>query len=436
MPASAAIEFSCRLATIPDKHRIQILEAAHATHTLSKQMTMPSANISLICSIVMLSGCASIVNGRSEEISINTRPSEADCVIGGVIYRAPTKASLKRNQDYEVKCTKDGYSPVSTRINSKTSGWVWGNIAFGGLIGLAIDYGTGAAYKLRPNELNLALAPLPGPHVSAGSPANIAAAATRSIVSTISDIDELPMTPAPPNARAHAVIVGIENYRSKIAAVKYAERDAASATEYVKRVFGYQDENVAVLKNTEATKSDFEKYFERWLPNRVEKGDDVIIYFAGHGAAAPDTGKAYLVPYDGDPEYLQQTVYALSDLYLHLAKLPAKNITIILDSCFSGSGDRSIASANLRPIIAVKMADVPANLTLLAATAKNQPSLAYDEVGHGLFTYYLLRAIKQQAQDGPIDIRSAFEAAAPAVSRVARRQYNTDQTPQYLGPKP
>ena len=60
--------------------------------------------LALIGNIVLLWGCASIVNGRSEDVTINTSPSEADCYIGGAQYRSPAKASLKRKNDYDVKC--------------------------------------------------------------------------------------------------------------------------------------------------------------------------------------------------------------------------------------------------------------------------------------------------------------------------------------------
>lgn len=388
----------------------------------------------LLCSVA-LTGCASIVNGRSEDVSINTSPSEADCYVGGTKYRSPAKASLKRKNDYDVKCEKEGYSPATAQIKSKTSGWVWGNIAFGGIIGLVVDVGTGGAYKLRPNELSLALAPLPGGYVSSARPAAVATAATMAVVNYISDIDDLPEVPLQIKPRAHAVVIGIENYRGKIPPVKYAERDARTAAAYVRKVFGYQDENIAVLINNEASKSDFEKYFEKWLPNRVEKGDEVIVYFAGHGAPAADTGKAYLVPFDGDPEYLSQTAYPVDKLYENLSKLPASKVTIVMDSCFSGGGGRSIVAENARPLMQVKLEKVPTNIVLLAAAAKDQISLAYDEVGHGMFTYYFLRSVKDQSRDGVVDMRTAFVSAAPLVSRTARRKYNADQTPQYTGSK-
>lgn len=46
---------------------------------------------------------------------------------------------------------------VEVTLVQTQNGWIWGNILVGGIIGLAIDFGTGAAYKLTPQEVNVAL---------------------------------------------------------------------------------------------------------------------------------------------------------------------------------------------------------------------------------------------------------------------------------------
>jgi len=77
-----------------------------------------------------------------------------------------------------------------------------------------------------------------------------------------------------------------------------------------------------------------------WLANNVESDSRVFIYYSGHGAPDPRTGDAYLVPYDGDPSFIENTGYSLKKLYDTLGKLPSKEIVVILDSCFSGAGGR------------------------------------------------------------------------------------------------
>jgi hypothetical protein len=121
----------------------------------------------LAVGILLLSSCASIVSKISYPISINSSPSEAKIVItdkkGIEVYAGNTPANLKLKAGsgffgkahYQVKFTKDGYDTKMVPINFKLDGWYFGNILFGGVIGmLIIDPATGAMYKLDTEFLN------------------------------------------------------------------------------------------------------------------------------------------------------------------------------------------------------------------------------------------------------------------------------------------
>lgn len=256
-------------------------------------------------------------------------------------------------------------------------------------------------------------------------PSQQAAAAPAPSPSRLSDVDQPP--PVGARRRGHAVIIGIERYRQQLPKADYAASDAGVMAKYAATALGYPEENIALLTNDSATKGDFEKYFDRWLPNRVEKDDEVFVYFSGHGSPNPKNGDAYLVPFDGDPTYLDETGFPLKRLYAALAKLPAKKIIVTLDSCFSGAGGRSILSKGARPLVLKRAETAPAGITVLSASASEQISNTYDEQGHGLFTYFLLKGLKERGAD----LRSAFDYAKPQVSKMARRQYNADQEPQW-----
>lgn len=240
-----------------------------------------------------------------------------------------------------------------------------------------------------------------------------------------SDVDDLPAQAA---VRPHAVavVIGVETYREALPKADFAAADARLAAEYFKRVLGVSEENLALLVDGRATKSDFEKYFEQWLPNHADKDSEVFVFFSGHGAPDPGKGDAYLVPFDGDPTYIKQTGYSLKRLYAQLGKLPAKNVTIALDSCFSGAGGRSVLAKGARPLVTVRTDAPPARVTVLAAAAGDQISNSYEEQGHGLFTYFLLKGLKEKG-----DFKAAYDYLGPEVSRTARRKYNSDQTPQW-----
>ena len=255
-----------------------------------------------------------------------------------------------------------------------------------------------------------------------------------------SDIDELSVIKAKPNKKAYAIVIGIESYRQKLPKADYALADAKTMTDYLTKVMGYPEENIVTIVNEHATKGDFEKYLEKWLPNNVDPGSTVFVYYSGHGAPNPKTADAYLVPYDGDPSFIEETGYSLKRMYAALGKLPAKEVIVALDSCFSGAGGRSVIAKGARPI--VLSIESPAllskNMTVLSASAGDQISSTYDEKGHGLFTYFMLKGIKNEdavKQDGSIDIGSLFDYIKPQVSNIARKKFNNEQTPQLIGPR-
>ncbi|MBR8461860.1 hypothetical protein KDD93_03280 [Campylobacter sp. faydin G-24] len=115
---------------------------------------------------LVLSGCASIVNGGSEKYTIHSDPSAAKIVVidkadDTKIYEGitPLSVTLEKHQKYfkgktyNVSVMKDGYAPVSFNIRPTLSGWYIGNIIFGGLIGiLIVDPLTGGMWNLAPEK--------------------------------------------------------------------------------------------------------------------------------------------------------------------------------------------------------------------------------------------------------------------------------------------
>lgn len=256
-----------------------------------------------------------------------------------------------------------------------------------------------------------------------------------------SDVDDIPAAKSKlNNNKSYAIVIGIERYRQKLPGADFATHDAQTVTDYLTKVLGYPEENVITLLNDRALKSDFEKYFEKWLVNNVEKESTVFVYYSGHGAPDPRTGSAYLVPYDGDPSFIDQTGYSLKRMYEALGRLQTREIIVVLDSCFSGAGGKSVIAKGARPLVMNLEQDIKLskNMTVMSASSGDQISSTYDEKGHGLFTYFMLKGIKNEdfvKQDGSLDINELHSYIKPQVERIARKQYNNEQTPQLIGGK-
>ncbi len=107
---------------------------------------------------IFLTGCGTIIHGTTEQVGVTSSPSGATVEIDNTkIGETPLTQELSRKDSHSVKVSMDGYESYEMIINRNTSGWVWGNIVFGGLIGLAVDATTGGMYKLNPNEINAQL---------------------------------------------------------------------------------------------------------------------------------------------------------------------------------------------------------------------------------------------------------------------------------------
>ncbi|MGH7510254.1 MAG: PEGA domain-containing protein [Gemmatimonadales bacterium] len=102
--------------------------------------------------------CATLMQGTSQELSIGSSPTGARVIVdGSEAGKTPFVASLKRKDKHVVRLEMDGYKPYELALSRGTSGWVWGNLVFGGLPGLAIDAITGGLYKLKPEQVQATL---------------------------------------------------------------------------------------------------------------------------------------------------------------------------------------------------------------------------------------------------------------------------------------
>lgn len=220
-----------------------------------------------------------------------------------------------------------------------------------------------------------------------------------------------------------AVVIGIEGYQS-LPKSDYSYDDAKLVKDYLKAL-GFKERNIEFITDERATKSSIEKSVEAWLKNKVKPSSRIFFYYSGHGAPDPATGEAYIVPYDGDPNYLSVTGYPLKRLYEKLGGLPASEIVVVLDACFSGSGGRSVLAKGARPlVITTGSLLIPQNMAVLSATQGSQISSSSPEKGHGIFTYYFLKALKE----GKKNISEIYEYLKPQVEDDAKA-INIQQSP-------
>jgi hypothetical protein len=261
-----------------------------------------------------------------------------------------------------------------------------------------------------------------------------------SALAPLSDVDQhiLSLEAVRPDHRRWAVIIGIEQYR-KVASVAFASRDAYAMRESAIKTLGVPSEQVFLLVDDQATLGEMRGLMEERLQQRIQPGDTVYVYFAGHGIPGVKDGIPYLLPFDGDPQSPRITGYSLEDFYAALGKLKAERVIVFLDACFSGFSARQDHQETLLPdtrpgVIKVKNPALRyANLISFAAAGNDQLSNVHKEKAHGLFTYFLLKRLSGAARTNANNL-SLSELAAYVineVSRTSRQMFgeNMHQTP-------
>lgn len=312
-------------------------------------------------------------------------------------------------------------------------------LGHGAWVGIKNNQGLGAIDMTRdPGILSL----LKGP----AFPANAQSFLTQgpAPVQTIeSDVDK-PSYHEPEDPKKIAFVVGIEHYGNDLPSAEFADHDAEVMRNHL-IALGYAPRHIHWLKDLAATNAALVKNLEGWLPRVVDSQSTVFFYYSGHGAADPETRKVYLVPADGDPNYLEETAYPLSKLYADLGKLPAKRVIVALDSCFSGRGARSLAPQGVRPLITVSpiAPSVSDRIAAMTAASGTQIAEVLNSEGHGLFTYYFLKGLNGAAKTalskgttalaaGPtVTLQSLYRYLRPAVEDAAGLK-NHAQTPEFL----
>ena len=114
--------------------------------------------IVLLISVIFLSGCATIMTGSTQKVSVSSNPSGAVAKVdGGMAAVTPTIFNLERKTDHTIEISKEGYRTAQVILRHTLSGAAAGNILVGGIIGIAVDSCSGAMFKLVPERVDVNL---------------------------------------------------------------------------------------------------------------------------------------------------------------------------------------------------------------------------------------------------------------------------------------
>jgi Caspase domain len=254
--------------------------------------------------------------------------------------------------------------------------------------------------------------------------------------------ETIPTTHAPEKraGRLFAVVIGISHYSKsdgQINDLQFADRDATSMLEFLKSPAGggVADQDALLLLNGDATTETIRHALFSFLTKPQEQ-DTVVIYIAGHGAPDPlDPRNLYLITADSKPDDMGGTAFPmwqLQDVFERVLK--AKRVLTFADTCHSYgfSGARAGTGA--------KRANNLVNQYLQRYASKGQRAVitasdisesSFEDAkwgeGHGVFTYFLLRGLKGEADlnhDGTVTAGELFTYLKQSVPQATGGKQN------------
>lgn len=197
-----------------------------------------------------------------------------------------------------------------------------------------------------------------------------------------------------------ALIIANENYR-RLSSVPFALNDGEIIRKYFNLTLGIPERNIMIA--TDASGNDIKYYIDHISDICRTLGNDasLLVYYAGHGVPDNTTKNAYLMPIDGYAERTEATGISLDDLYKRLQDLPTKQTIVFLDACFGGTDryDNMLSEARgvrIKPRSNVVSAD---NFVVFTASQGDQTAHPYNEMNHGLFTYFILKKMSESKGD-------------------------------------
>jgi hypothetical protein len=245
--------------------------------------------------------------------------------------------------------------------------------------------------------------------------------------------DDVNQIPAPAlgfhQPDTYLISIGVGAYRDpKLMPRRYAATDAETVAAYFQSLGGVPQSNIRLLQNQKALRADLHETLFGWLPQHAASDAVVLVYFSGQAMVTP-AGDILLVPYDGSAADSTR-LYPLTDLESAFARLKAKQVLFLFDGMVSKlSGDTKGKTAAPRWDLG------EGNTVALIGSEDLSKGLEDDQHYHSLFTYYLLKGLRGEAdtnRNGKVTFGELTGYVRQKVAWAAKTQFNQEQRPLIL----
>jgi hypothetical protein len=267
-----------------------------------------------------------------------------------------------------------------------------------------------------------------------------------------------------------ALVVGISNFRHRVAPLKFPAKDAKDFYTLLRHPqYGhFKTENTKMLIDEGATTQGIKEGLN-WLARNAHKDDLVVVFISSHGSPREmDTGGVnYLITYDTDPsnqDRIYGTALEMVEIVEALStRVKAQRGVLFLDTCFSGAAALGVGTlrhqstatpasgSNLgtqggtssKALTAEGAGVANASLdriryslgrVVIAASQPDERSWESEKLQNGYFTYYLIEGLKQN--NGGLSVEQLYTYLKDRVPRQVIADKGVSQTPLMLPIKP
>lgn len=229
------------------------------------------------------------------------------------------------------------------------------------------------------------------------------------------------------NSTCYILSVGINQYKNPRMTLNYAKPDAESFSTIMNEKSTTLFKNVEVynLYDEDATRTKILATIDE-LTSKINQEDVFIFYYAGHGSMVEN--KFYFIPTESlrlyEASALAKEAIEASILQDKFKNIRALKQLIVMDACQSGGSVELLATRGASEEKAIAQLSRSAGIHVMASAGSEQFATEFTELGHGLFTYVLIRALSGEADGAPKDgkvtiyeLKSFIDDQVPEMTR-------------------
>jgi len=246
------------------------------------------------------------------------------------------------------------------------------------------------------------------------------------------------------SADLYMLVIGIDNYKNPKYKLNYALADASGFKSSIEKgsqgIFGKRE--IIYLSDAQASKEGIVKAFAT-LKTNAKASDVFILYYAGHGVMSEEQkSEFFIVPFDvtqlyGNNEQLRDKGISAKELQEFSKEIKAQKQLFVFDACQSGGMVEHLANRGAAEEKAIAQLARSTGTYWLAASSSEQFATEFSELGHGLFTYTILQALKGEAdgsnKDKKITVKEISSYLNDMVPELSTKYKGTAQYPNSYG---